>query len=513
MKIQKFKEYVANNWLFVLFLIPFVLICINNKMPDNDIWFLLTNGRYVASNGIPTFDPFTIHEGLEYVMQQWASSLMFWKLFEFFGSKALLIFIYIISFLLMGVFYKLCFVVSKNKKMSIIITSVTFSFINNFIVLRPQVISYLLLLIEILCLELYVDKGKNKYLYFLPVISFLLINFHASMWYFQFVFLLPFICNALPIEKIKWLRDLKIDKFKLKPILITMIFMVLVGFINPYGIDAMGFIFKSYGIDIINKIVSEMHPLSLESQFGKYALIIMLLFMIVIYLKKNKNLDIRHFCFICGAIILGVMHLKCFPWYVFLIMYPISYLLKDFELKEISNIKLKKVVSAIYNGITISVCLFGIGTMFLCIKFSYDNYQFENGILGVSYEGVTDYILENYNKDDVILYVDFNNGGYTEYRGLKSYIDGRAELFIKKFNGKSDILEESNNVNTGAIDYGEFLNNYGFTHLIVLTGSYFDDYLKDLDNYKEVYQISDFVDEDGNGMYKLYVIDDMEVLE
>ena len=47
-------------------------------MPDNDIWFLLNNGRYVINSGIPVVDPFTIHEGLKYVMQQWGTSLFFY---------------------------------------------------------------------------------------------------------------------------------------------------------------------------------------------------------------------------------------------------------------------------------------------------------------------------------------------------------------------------------------------------------------------------------------------------
>lgn len=511
--MKKIKDFISNNWLFVILLIPFVLICIQNKKPDNDIWFLLTNGRYVASNGIPTVDPFTIHEGLEYIMQQWASSLMFWKLFDIFGSKALLVFIYFISFLLMYVFYKICYVVSKKKNISIIITCIAFTFLYKFIVLRPQVISYLLLLLEILCLELYVDKKQNKYLIFLPFISLLLINLHASMWYFQFVFLLPFICNGIPFEKIKKLKEFRIDVYKLKPILITIFFIILAGFINPYGIDAMGFIFKSYGIDIINEIVLEMNPLSMNSSLGKSALIIMLLLMVIIYLKKGLKIDIRHFCFICGGIILGVMHVKCFSWYVFLIMYPIAYLLRDFKVIAISNIKLKKILLALYHGIVVGSVVFGTISLGLCLNYSYNNYQFKHGILGINYEKITDYIVNNYNKNDVVLYVDFNNGGYTEYRGLKSYIDGRAELFIKKFNGKSDIFNEYAELMNNEIEVDVFVSKYNFTHLIVDTNSDLEIYLSESDEYEMVYENTDYIDDEGNGITRLYVRNDVEVLE
>ena len=97
---NKVIRFFKNNWFFVLFVIPFVFVCFSNKKTDNDIWFLLTLGRYATNYGIPVVDPFTIHEGLSYIMQQWLSASIFWVVFDYFGKYGLLFIVYIMSFLL-----------------------------------------------------------------------------------------------------------------------------------------------------------------------------------------------------------------------------------------------------------------------------------------------------------------------------------------------------------------------------------------------------------------------------
>ncbi len=63
--------------LFLVFLFLPCLFFINNTL-DNDIWFLLNSGRYVFAHGIPYMEPFTIHQGFDFVMQQWLSACIFW---------------------------------------------------------------------------------------------------------------------------------------------------------------------------------------------------------------------------------------------------------------------------------------------------------------------------------------------------------------------------------------------------------------------------------------------------
>lgn len=492
------KDFFKKNWMFILFVIPFVCICYSNKTPDNDIWFLLSNGRYVLESGIPTIDPFTIHKGLSLIMQQWGTATIFWLIYHYIGQYGLLVLIYIMSFLLMFATYKLYYRTSGNKNYSIIFAVIVYSIICKFVVLRPQIFSYLILIIELYLLESYSIKRNTKYLYPLPILSCLLVNMHASMWYFQFVFILPFILNTIKIKKIT------LDKIKLKPLLIVIFFMIIFGLINPYGYKALTYIFKSYGIAEINSMVIEMKPLTFASNYFKIALLLLFLLICLCNFRKDLKLDIRHFLFICGTSILIFMHLKCVPYFFIVYFYSFSYLVRKFKF----NLKFLdiKTIKALINGLKIGFALMLLITFNYTCYCSIKGYQFKNDSVG----DITDYLLEHYNREDIVLYVDFNNGGYTEFMGVKSYIDSRAELFVKKFNGKDDIFVEYKELKENFyFDYEEFLNKYQFTHLIVYEYDFFNKYLAENDEYELVY-VEYFDDAKTQEYMKLYVRKNLE---
>lgn len=53
---------------------------------DTDTWFILNLGRYTLHNGFVSTDPFTMHEGLNYVFQQWLTGIYFWLIYSSFGE-------------------------------------------------------------------------------------------------------------------------------------------------------------------------------------------------------------------------------------------------------------------------------------------------------------------------------------------------------------------------------------------------------------------------------------------
>ncbi len=77
-----------------------------------------------------------------------------------------------------------------------------------------------------------------------------------------------------------------------------------------------------------------------------------------------------------------------------------------------------------------------------------------------------------------------------EFRGIKTYIDPRAELFVKKYNKKYDIFDEFQMISGGNpsdeyIKY--FLKKYNFTHIIVNYDKTFERFLRNSDNYYSEY--------------------------
>jgi len=289
------KIFVKFKCKYLLFIIPIIIFMVNTVRVDNDIWFLLNHGRYVLNNGFPYVEPFTIHEGLSFVMQQWGSALIYWIVYNYIGEKALFLFVIIIGTIITIMFYKLCKLVSNNINISLIL-ALLFSFtIRNYIVARPQIFTYLILILELYYLESYIKTNDNKKLYILPLLSLIQINMHASMFIFQFLFILPFIINGIKLKKVK------LSTYKLKPILFITILMLLIGFLNPYGYEAITYIFNSYGIDYVSNYIAEMQVLTFKNVNCKI-LILCICFLIFLfnYLKNNK-IELRHLFLLFGT--------------------------------------------------------------------------------------------------------------------------------------------------------------------------------------------------------------------
>lgn len=306
-KLKKIRfPYMRKGSYLCLFVSTIFLVYLKNYTLDNDTWFLLNHGRYVFQHGIPYIEPFTIHENFSFVMQQWLSALIFYLFYNYFGIKSLLFLIIFLNFVIIFVCYKLCMLLSDgNYKVSSILTFfIDCSLLVFFIVSRPQIFTFILVLLMFYSLELYIKKGNVKYLFILPIISLLQINLHASMWWMLYVLMLPYLLDGYNF------KNFKHDIYKKWPIIVAMIVMFIVAFINPYGLDAIVYFFKSYGVESINNYVNEMQPLIITNFIGKFIwAYIFLIFILYIFVGK-KNIKVRYLLLFIGTCYLSLSSIK-----------------------------------------------------------------------------------------------------------------------------------------------------------------------------------------------------------
>ena len=157
-------DYKSSKWLpiFLIALLSIFVVLVNKKL-DNDLWYLLTEGRYILKHGIFHTDPFSIHEGLNVVVQNWLSASFLWVVYDFFGEMGILLLIVICNICICILLYKICMLISENNRtISLTLMFVCdLTLISHFIVSRPQIFSYITLLGLIYALELYIHK-KDK---------------------------------------------------------------------------------------------------------------------------------------------------------------------------------------------------------------------------------------------------------------------------------------------------------------------------------------------------------------
>lgn len=448
--INFIKKYY--HWFFLL--IPTLIISKNYIYLDNDAWFLLNTGRYILNNGFFYVDPFTIHEGLSMIVQQWLTTVIFWGVFNYLGDIGFYIFMTVITYILLFLHYKIVNLVSNKKLLSVIFTMLCSTLWIKYMTSRPQMFTYMCLLIEVFILEKYIKTNNKKILYLLPLISLLQINLHASVWPIQFLVIGTFIVNGLAPKK------LKNEDFKVKPIIIAAIVMFIVGFINPYFYKSVLYLYYSYGDTVINRYITEMQLSTFATTQVKHILILVVSLILLSNFSKKFKIEIRHYFLFCGFLIFAFMHNKSTIYFLLIALYVIAYGLKDMKLKIKNKFISKKTINKYYPH------LLGLVSVIALIVTPIVSYKNINNIFYHNdYEGAMDYLLEHYDPDEVVLYADYNNGGYPEFRGVKSYIDPRAEVFLKGFNGKEDILAEFFNKKSTTIPY--LFYKYKFTHLLV----------------------------------------------
>ena len=158
-KFKKINHYIQENIFIILTIITCIFLLKTNF--DNDTYWLINTGKYIINNGFPLHDPFTIHEGLKSIIQQWLSTIIFYLTYEYFGRIGLMVLLTLCYMLLSYILYKTCVLVSDgNRYISIFVVFFLTLFLSFFIALRPQIFSYIIFSSEIYLLESYVKTKK-----------------------------------------------------------------------------------------------------------------------------------------------------------------------------------------------------------------------------------------------------------------------------------------------------------------------------------------------------------------
>ena len=463
------KKFVPNKYICYLYcLIPLLVNAVLNYSANEDIWYIMKYGEIILQKGFIHTDVLSIHSGLHIVIQQGFSNIIFYLIYKFLGDYGFFLLCELYLCLYLYIIYKICMLLSKNKVLlSVLIATITCCLLeSSFITPRPQLFTYFHLLSIIYIMEVFYKNSKTKLIYFLPLISLLQINLHASLWCYLFLFMLPYVVSLIINKDKKVLR-----------LLIVMVIMFLVGFINPYTYENVLFLFRTYS-PVINQYIMELYPVNIMSSEISVLLNSCLFFivffaelLIYIYYKKGK-LEIRHLFLLGGTSLLAFSNLRNIPIFIIGTL-PLlsSYLQKEKWKVKDEYVDTKK-------------CWIAFAILILVLG-SLNNYRLESDV-----KAGGNFLKENYDQD-IVVYTGLDYGSYIEYLGFHSYFDTRAEVFLKKANKKEEIFLEAMNIEHYCVNYKNFINKYKFTHMIVHKNACLYYYLKK-ENVKIVFDEKEY---------------------
>lgn len=434
--------------LFPLILILLPLVYTRFSL-DNDFWFIINHGRYILEKGFVFVEPFTVHENLYFSFEKWLSSIIFYKLYETFGTLGIKVFLVIIFSLILIALYKTAYYISRNRNISIILTTLFgFVFTRYFVVTRPQVFSYLLLIIEFCLTEKYAKTNSVKYLYPLPIISIVYFQLHSTMWMMFFVMLIPYL---LDFECISSFLGCENTKYNKKNLLFVTIVSFFAGFINPNGPESVFYLFKS--LEVTNAGIIEL--ISPNIYEFLYLCGILVTIEIFTFLNKRTVLPLRYIYILIGTSLLGIMAVRNVSYFQIYHSIILCYMLRDYNISWLDKNKFNVLLSIV---IAIGI-IYGV----IVAKVYETNNRGEEILdklkesIGCTYETC----------GNVSVFTDFNTGSYAEWLGFKAYIDPRAEIFYKSINKKEDIMPEWREIYYNSGEYEKLEEKYDFDYWLV----------------------------------------------
>ena len=500
---EKFSKLIALAFL----LTPVACVEMIFKLPEEaDANFIMNIGRHILQHGIPHVDPFTIHDGIQLVAQQWLSGVIFFEVHELFGVAGLKLADFICAAVLIILHWRLCLSVSGNKFVALGLSFVVGLVTATSIVPRPQIFSTSILLAEIFLLEKFTRSHDAKFLLPLPLMSALLVNLHAAVWLMLFVVATPFF----------FVKDARHAKL----LLATLAASFLCGFVNPYGLDAMTYVLRSYGIDIINGHVSEMFAPSAQTFSGK---IFYAAEAVTIFTFARVKLPWRYVFLSGGLTCLALLHERNELLFYFVGTFPLACAWQSFNVEIFSStnetpnrapLTILFLLLTAVNTIAITLTLQdGLDELNLPLKILFfvtaavvlynllifrregsllhptilprKNFSLlVTALIACSIFAVTladkkddtdkiltpaiEFILQSERPENVSLWIGQGGGGLAGTFGVKYYIDARSEVFLPSNSGLSkNILAEYLDLLGGKIYYADFFSRYDFTHIVV----------------------------------------------
>lgn len=485
---MKKKDNLILTLLFVFSIILIIFITIP-KTIQNDLFFDIRSGRDLLKYGLDFKDHFSFIPNLKYLYHHYLYNIIILFIFNNFSYHGIFVFFTFIACLI-GI--TILHVNNKNLKnpfIAFIITIITILLCSYSFVDRVQTITYLLFYIEIYLLEKLYDSGEKKYCVFLILISLLIANLHMPIWIFTIILTLPFLVEIFFYvfqKKYQIIKKLELKSnfpANFKSFIITIIMMILMGFMTPFKLHTFTFMTKvlntnSYGF------ISEMQPTILISDIK---LLVLFFISIITLIFFKKNIKVRDLLLIGGLLMFSLI-VKRNIIYSLLILptYLAKIIFKNVNIK----LKMNLVKKINWNVIYLMMCVFVIFLFAYAVQ-SINFKTFDYRINEHYPVKIVDYIKEEYDYENLKVYTDFNYGSYVAFNNIPIFVDSRAEVYIAEFNGGQNIIKDYINSKKYKT-FNDIFEKYDFDIAIVYKEINLYNYLLNSTNYKLVKEADAF---------------------
>lgn len=488
---KKIKKKLTKNIIIFSILIIILSFGLVTKTFQNDTYFNISIGKYILENGIDMKEHFSWIDGLTYTYSHWAFDIIAFLIFNSFGFTGIYLSTIVFTIIIMLTLFNLINSNTKSPLIAFLSTLITGLIIAPAFSARSQIISFLCFIIEIYCIEKFIETDKIKYGIFIGILSIIVANFHAASWIFVLILFAPYLVASLFNSFLKnKLNNNKVtlkNSYNSKKLLILFILICLTGLITPikdvpytYTLKSMfGNSNLSNGLSAIDYI-NEMQPLVPIKDFTFIVFTLLFLGSLIIFPIKIK---LEHLFLVLGLYIMALSSGR----HVYLLGLLGCYVLSDLFF-QLFNMLSKNKLTEFELRWTDNFSLIILTTMIISFSSHMLLVHLNKPYVDKSEQPIaaTDYILENLDYENMRIYNQYVNGSYLMLNNIKVFIDSRLDVYCSEFND-TDILKDYLAAELGNLHYKNVFEKYDFTHLLIKNNSILGIYMCEDSTYKRIY--------------------------
>jgi hypothetical protein len=270
-------------------LITLAVITVRVRFNDLDMWWHLKTGEIIwTSHIIPTTDLFsytTNHHA--WIPHEWLVQLLIYATYRWGGYGGLMLWLCFFAAVLLIAGYLLCSLYSGNSKTAFLGALVIWLFATSSLAIRPQMIGYLLLVVELLFVHLGSTRSPRWFLA-LPPLFALWVNCHGSFFLGLFVLALFLFCSVFDF-RLGLLVSSRLDPRRRRTLTFALLLSAAALFLNPIGIRQV-----LYPVDtllhqhIVTSQIEEWKPLLFSTPRGLALCGVLVSIFLLLILRRSE---------------------------------------------------------------------------------------------------------------------------------------------------------------------------------------------------------------------------------
>jgi hypothetical protein len=250
-------------------LVVLAVLAVQSRFDDPDMWWHMKMGEVIwTTHTIPVTDLFSFSAYHQVsIPHEWLSQVAIYAAYKWGGLSGLMFWLCFFTAAIFIAGYALCTLYSGNAKVAFLGALVIFLFSTVGLAIRPQMIGYLLLIVELLLIHLGRTRD-SRWFWCLPPLFALWINCHGS-FFLGIVLILLFLFSSFFHFQIGSLIAEPWNPQRRRTLMLAFVLSIAALFLNPAGAKPIFFPLDMMLREPVNLgNIKEWQPLQLSSNWG-----------------------------------------------------------------------------------------------------------------------------------------------------------------------------------------------------------------------------------------------------